>query len=193
MPLSPAVPRRHIHTRRIECAGYIREDGLWDIEARMTDTKTYGFGSRHRQHIAAGEPIHEMVMRITVDDDLTLLKVEAETLNAPYRVCPGIAAAYQQLEGLRIQPGFTAAVRKRVGGVQGCTHLSELLGPLATTAVQTVRASAHYAKALVGRPLPEPENASSNVPGHLNSCHALDSAGPVVREIWPEAWTGAQD
>ncbi len=192
MPLSPAAPRRHIHTRRIECAGYIREDGLWDIEARMTDLKTYGFASRHRPHIAAGEPLHEMVLRITVDDTLTLRKVEAETLNAPYRVCAGIASDYRKLEGLRIQPGFTAAVRKLMGGTRGCTHLSELLGPLATTAIQTVRASAHYAKTLIGQPLPVPETAASSVPGHLDSCYALDRAGAVVREIWPEAWTGGQ-
>jgi hypothetical protein len=42
MPLpSPAVPRTHIHTRRIACEAYEREDGLWDVEANMTDVKTY--------------------------------------------------------------------------------------------------------------------------------------------------------
>lgn len=41
MPLSPPEPREHIHSRDIILRGYRREDGLWDIEAHLTDTKTY--------------------------------------------------------------------------------------------------------------------------------------------------------
>ena len=40
MPLPNPVPRKLMHTRAIECNGYEREDGLWDIEAHLTDTKT---------------------------------------------------------------------------------------------------------------------------------------------------------
>ncbi len=38
MPLSPpAASREHIHTRVVECRGYRRDDGLWDIEGHITD------------------------------------------------------------------------------------------------------------------------------------------------------------
>ena len=37
MPLSPPVGRQHLHTRRVTCQGFFREDGLWDIEGRITD------------------------------------------------------------------------------------------------------------------------------------------------------------
>ncbi|MBO6784243.1 MAG: DUF2889 domain-containing protein, partial [Alphaproteobacteria bacterium] len=43
MPLSPPAEREHIHTRTVECAGYRRTDGLWDIEGHLTDVKTYTF------------------------------------------------------------------------------------------------------------------------------------------------------
>ena len=36
MPLSPPVGRQHLHTRRITCQGFYRDDGLWDIEGRIT-------------------------------------------------------------------------------------------------------------------------------------------------------------
>ena len=48
------------HTRTITCKGYRRKDGLWDIEAHMTDIKTFSFENRDRGGIQAGEPVHEM-------------------------------------------------------------------------------------------------------------------------------------
>ena len=70
MPLSRPAPRKHIHTREIRCRGYHRKDGLWDIEAFLVDTKTYGFDNVDRGRIDAGEPIHGMWIRLTVDEDL---------------------------------------------------------------------------------------------------------------------------
>ena len=37
--LPPSVGREHIHTRRVVSQGYLRADGLWDIEAGIEDTK----------------------------------------------------------------------------------------------------------------------------------------------------------
>lgn len=39
MPLSNPVPRVARHRRAITVEAYLREDGLWDIEARLMDTK----------------------------------------------------------------------------------------------------------------------------------------------------------
>ena len=41
MPLSAAdpVPRIRKHTRRVRFEGYARADGLWDIEAHLTDVR----------------------------------------------------------------------------------------------------------------------------------------------------------
>ena len=35
MPLPESALREQLHTRRIECRGYRREDGLWDIEGTL--------------------------------------------------------------------------------------------------------------------------------------------------------------
>ena len=51
MPLSQAAPRQHIHTREIVCRGYLRDDGLWDIEGSICDVKTYSFDNhRSEEH-----------------------------------------------------------------------------------------------------------------------------------------------
>ena len=70
MPLPEPAPREHLHTRQIECRGYRRDDGLWDIEGTLVDTKTYGFFSHARGDVEPGQPVHNMSIRLTIDDDL---------------------------------------------------------------------------------------------------------------------------
>ena len=57
MPLSPPAPREVLHDRRIECAGYHREDGLWDIEGHIVDTKPFDFETSFRGAVTAGTPV----------------------------------------------------------------------------------------------------------------------------------------
>ena len=66
MPLSPPAERELLHTRAIEINGYRRADGQFDIEARLTDTKTYAFGNQDRGTIEPGTPLHGMLARMTV-------------------------------------------------------------------------------------------------------------------------------
>lgn len=182
MSLSPPAPREPIHERRIACHGYRRADGLWDIEGRLTDTKTYPFANAFRGEIRPGEAIHDMWVRLTLDDELTVIRAEAATDAGPFAICPAIAPAFARLEGLRIGPGWRRAVQARLGGVQGCTHLVELLGPIATTAYQTIH---------VWRARHEPALETDRPPPHLDSCHALARDGEVVREHYPRWYRDA--
>ncbi len=181
MPLSDPAPREALHFRAIDCRGYRREDGLWDIEAHMTDTKSYPFTNRHRGEIKPGEALHDMWLRLTIDDEMTIRRVEAATEAAPFHVCGAITESFRKLEGLAIRPGWKRAVRERVGGVNGCTHLVELLQPLATVAFQTVWSRRKSEKAV---------SAGTARPGFLDSCHALRSDGEIVRDHFPDWYTG---
>jgi hypothetical protein len=177
MPLSKAAPRKHIHTRHIECRGFERDDGLWDIEGSLVDTKTYSFANRDRDGVASGEAIHHMVVRLTVDGDLVVRAAEAATEAGPFTMCGDITAGFQALAGLRIAPGWRKAVLGRFGGAKGCTHLTDmLLGPLAATAWQTV-APARKKRGT---------NADGEKPLLLDSCHAFARDSDVVRKRWPE-------
>jgi len=61
MPLSAPAPRKLMHTRKVTCKGYLREDDLWDIEGNIVDTKPYRFENIDRGgHIEAEEPLHGM-------------------------------------------------------------------------------------------------------------------------------------
>ncbi|HYM01557.1 MAG TPA: DUF2889 domain-containing protein [Stellaceae bacterium] len=188
MPLSPPCPREHIHTRVVECRGYLRTDGLWDVEGHITDVKTYAFTSEFRGEVSAGMPVHDMWLRLTVDDRLTIHEVEAVTDAAPYSVCPAAAETFRRLKGLDIRAGFRKRIRELIGGTEGCTHLLELLGPIATTAYQTVYPYRERRRA--ERQAVKTARAKGRKPSLIDSCHAFASDGEVVKRYWPEFYTG---
>ena len=136
MPLTaPTVERSHIHTRKIACQAFERSDGLWDIEGHMVDTKTYD-----TERGRAGEPLHNMWVRLTLDTSFTIVDVESAMDAYPQSACPGAVAPMKELIGIRIKAGWQGEVRKRIGASLGCTHLRELLAPMATTAMQAMGA-----------------------------------------------------
>ena len=180
MPLSQPQNRQLIHQREITCRGYRRDDGLWDIEGHLVDTKTYAFSNRFRGKVSPGEPVHEMWLRLTIDEAPQVHAAEASTEHAPYAMCPNITPNFAGLAGLRIGPGWMIDARKRVGGVLGCTHLVELLGPMGTTAYQT----------LTGQRKKRESHGEKKRPFFLDTCHAHASNSEVVKLHWPEFYTG---
>jgi hypothetical protein len=180
-PLSPAAPRKLLHKRHVACFGYAREDGLWDIEGHLVDTKTYDLHDLDRGPTAAGQPLHEMWLRLTVDVDLNIVAVEAKTVWGPYTMCGDITPNFQRLKGLAIKPGFSQKVRELLGGTQGCTHLVELLSPIATTAFQTVHSEKVKRERAAG---------VRKRPALIGSCHAWAAESPVVEKRYPEFFTG---
>jgi len=182
MPLSKAQPRRHIHTREIRCDAYQRDDGLWDVEGVMTDTKTYSFDNLDRDGVAAGEYVHRMRVRLTIDEELVVQSAEAVTEAAPFNMCGNIAPDYSKLAGLKIGPGWRKNVMARLGRTHGCTHISDLvLGPVPVTAFQAV---------IPARREREKEGGDGKRPSTLDTCHALAATSPVVKRRWPEFYEG---
>lgn len=60
-----------MHIRDVLCCGYRRTDGLWDVEAQMTDRKGYAVCNDHHT-VEAGGPFHDMALRVTIDDGLLI-------------------------------------------------------------------------------------------------------------------------
>jgi hypothetical protein len=182
MPLSAAAPRKLMHTRAIECKGYARADGLWDIEAHLVDTKTYAHSRRQGgRGRAAGEPVHDMWLRVTIDLDMVIHAAEARTDEGPYPICGDVTVNFKALAGVKIGRGWRRDIAERLGGVKGCTHLVELLGPLGTTAFQATGRA---------RQARETARPSSRKPYQLNSCHVYADDSEAVRERWPAFYTG---
>lgn len=181
MSLSPAAPRRHLHTRKITCEGYERDDGLFDIEARIVDTKTYEVTEPYRGLRKAGEHVHDMALRLTLDRDMVVKDIDVATNHAPYDPCFTVAMAYKGLIGAKVGGGWRRAVNDAVGGTKGCTHLRELLMPAATVAFQTMGS---WPKA--GKVATEQQpNLSKRKPYFIDGCKAWAADGPVVQRLFP--------
>ncbi|CAA7613795.1 DUF2889 domain-containing protein [Magnetospirillum sp. SS-4] len=173
MPLREPAPRQPIHTRTMTMDGYRRHDGLWDIEGKLVDVKAYDLEGLYRKHVPAGEPIHEILVIVTIDDDFTIHNVEATIDFSPFPMCGDIAPDFAELKGLGLGGGFMREIRARFGGVKGCTHIVDLLGAVATTAFQTIY------------PLLRRETGPGR-PALIDSCHAFAADGEVVARQWPD-------
>ena len=191
MPLSAPAPREHLHTRQVECQGFQRADGLWDIEGHMTDRKTYSFPSDERGEVTAGTPIHDMWLRVTLDDGFHIRAIEAVTDGSPFSLCPQITPNFQRLVGLRLGPGFTRKIKELLGGVEGCTHLVELMGPLATTAFQTIFSAKSRERRERANGDATPVDQPPKRPRLIDTCHAFASDSPVTKRNWPDFYTGS--
>jgi hypothetical protein len=186
MSLPAPAPRRHLHTRTISCEGYERDDGLFDIEARIVDTKTYEVEEPYRGLRKPGEHVHDMQVRLTLDRGMVVRDVEVATNHAPYDPCFSVAPAYKGLIGATIGLGWRREVQNAVGGIKGCTHLRELLMPAATVAFQTIGS---WPKA--GKVATEAEpDGEARKPYFLDGCKAWASDGEVVERLFPLHYRG---
>ena len=177
--LSPPAPREEVHNRRISCNGFVREDGQYDIEAEITDNKTYSFPSEFRGDVTPDQFVHHMKVRVTIDRSMTVTAAEAITISGPYAICPTANDVFQNLVGLTIGPGWRRRVTAAIGGRHGCTHISELMGTVGTIAFQTrYGEDARQARVPVGSSGLETARARGDARGSAlaNSCvaYAID-------------------
>jgi len=131
MPLSIPAPRKLMHTRAIECKGYEREDGLWDIEAQLVDTKSYVHSRRHGgRERKVGEPVHHMWLRLTIDLDMHIHDAEAVTDSdfsrrfEPSPVATQPRAARKRITVTRFERSTAIAVASAVGLMPGLQAIS---------------------------------------------------------------------
>jgi hypothetical protein len=183
MALPTAAPERQLkHRRSIDVQIYARGNGLWEVDAEILDVKTFDTKLAGSPRLA-GQPIHDMLLRVVVDEQFNIVEAGSQTRAMPYPgQCDDHGDVYQRLVGLNLLKGFRRDVNARLGGVVGCTHLTELTQVLPTAVVQ----------AFAGVVLDTREHSDSeHEPFQIDRCHALRSAGPVVRTFYPRWYRSA--
>jgi hypothetical protein len=162
-----------MHTREVTYRGYQRDDGLWDIEGELRDTKPHSLVIKGERTWAPHEPIHHMHIRVTVDAAMVIQAIAVDMEAWPHDTCPQAQAPMQALVGATMGRGWRKAIQQHLGGVQGCTHLRELLFNLATAAFQTMPA-----QQVVREGVEQP-------PMHLGQCLTWDFNSPLVERVYP--------
>jgi hypothetical protein len=179
MPLANSpVARTRLHTRRVTYEGFERDDGLFDIEGHLTDVKDHDYmlltGLR-----TAGDAVHDMWVRVTIGRDCVIRAIEAKTDEMPYPgACDRITPDYAKLVGLSLLHGFRKSLNAAMGGVQGCSHITELLALAPTAAIQMFAGLTR-------------EIDGDDKPFQLDRCHALETTTDTVRRYYPQWYRGA--
>ena len=172
-----AAPGRTLkHRRNIAIEVYSRGDGLWEVDATLSDVRTRDTPLANGV-LPAGQPIHDMLLRLVVDERFNIIEAGAETRAMPYpATCDRYGDAYAKLVGLNLMRHFRQGVRQRLGGVLGCTHITELTQALPTAVVQ----------AFAGTVIDTRGDAeAATQPFQIDRCHALRADGEVVRLHYP--------
>lgn len=170
-----------MHCRQIETTFGRRSDGLFEVEGRLLDTKAHAF----RRQLAtedspAGTPLHRISVRLVVDADLVIQEATADLATTPFETCRGAEQSLFPLKGMRIGPGWMKRVKSVLGGPMSCTHVLELLGPMATTAFQGL------APVRIARINALGDGAERRK--KVDSCFAYAAQRDVVARLWPQLY-----
>ena len=172
MPLPPPdCAREPSHQRAITIQAYARADGLWDVEGHLADAWPRPMPCAGGT-LPAGQPMHSMWLRFTVDRTATIVAVQAATDAGPYgEACASIAPDYAQLVGVQVGRGYRDTIRKLFGRTAGCTHMNELAGVMGSAVLQALWEVLTH--------------GSEDKPFSIDGCHALKSDGPQVAKFFP--------
>jgi hypothetical protein len=177
MPLSQTPDRREIHHRVIDMKAFVRGDGLYEIEANLIDRKPFEFKRSTRlEPVPAGQPLHDLWVRLRVDDELVVRDIEASSEVTPHPVCKEAESTLKALVGERIARGWAVKVKERLRGIASCTHLMEMLIPMATTALQGINGLKK------GHGMAEDAHG---VPLKIDTCYAYAANRAIVHMLWP--------
>jgi hypothetical protein len=177
--LPSAAARESVHTRSVVCRSFRREDGMLDIDGRFIDTRPFGYDSDSRGPCPPGAALHNMQLRLTIDRTRHIHALVSAMPGTPYAGCAEVNANFQRLVGLSIGRGFRKALRERVGGIEGCTHILALLDIMAAAAMQAVASNAHAPR----RPGQAEPVRIWRLDALLDTCHSYRADGPVMQRL----------
>ena len=179
----PASPQRQLrHRRQIDVQVFACGNGLWEVDAVLSDVKTR-VATMAEGPRPAGTPIHDMLLRLVVNEQFDIIKAGSESRWMPYPgLCNEHGDAYSKLVGLNLLQDFRKLLRQRVGGVLGCTHITELAQVLPTAVMQAFAGEVIDTRGAA-------EGAAK--PFQIDHCHALRSSAEAVRLHYPRWYRAA--
>lgn len=185
MPLPAPAPERQLrHRRNIDVQIYARGNGLWEVDSRIADVRSHDVQLASGS-LPAGSPLHEMLLRLVVDESFNIVEAGAQTTAMPYPgECDRYGDVYSRLVGLNLMRGFRRAVKERLGGVEGCTHITEMTQVLPTAVVQAFAGEVIDTRGT---------HESSGQPFQIDRCHALRSDGTAVKNYYPRWYRAPSD
>jgi hypothetical protein len=166
--MSKTTTAKAMHRRSIEHQTWLHEDGTLEIESRLIDTKAYDSQVGFDRKLPAGEPVHDMTIRILLGTDRLIQEISVQMDSAPFDTCPEISHRFEALKGASMGKGWNAFLTKGFSGIGGCRHLIDLLRGMGTVAFQSQ---------------PHGDWNREALELFSDSCHAFRQGGPVITRL----------
>jgi len=166
--------KKLVHTREISMRTSDLGDHTILVEGSLIDHR---YRTRRSGVAKDSELVHHMVVQLKVKGPGMVIEgAEATMPHHPREECPDMLPWIRKLEGLEIAPGYSMKVKKIVGGVRGCAHLTSLVIAMGESAVQGYWTA--YVAETRKTGLPE-----QTIKKFINTCHLWKEDGPIVREL----------
>jgi hypothetical protein len=166
--------KKLVHTREISMRTSDLGDHTILVEGSLIDHR---YRARRNEVSEESELVHHMVIQLKVKGPRMLIEqAEASMPHHPRKECTEVLPWIRKLEGLEIAPGYSMKVKRIVGGVRGCAHLTSLVISMGESAVQGYWTG--YVEETRKTGLPE-----QTIRKFINTCHLWKEDGPIVREL----------
>lgn len=177
--LKKMVANPPVHQRKIEIRTYPVEKGQLIVEGHLTDDRLVaGFHWDGRPRPPG--VVHHLIVRLLIGQwPPKILEAEAEMLDIPHELCLTVAETVKKITGITVSAGFSDQIKKRLGGVEGCSHLMHLIlamGPAALHGYWTQHSRQP-------RPVPQSLEDVQGLSLLINSCQLWRKDGPLEQLV----------
>lgn len=177
--LKELIKKAPVHERRLEMRTYPVKNERLVVEGVLRDERLVEGFHWNGEPRPAGV-VHHLCVRFLVGGwPVTILDVEAEMPRIPHEMCPTTLEDVKKIVGVKIVPGYSEAVKKRLGGVKGCNHMTHLMVVMGTAALHGFWT--HYSREK--REKPKSLDDFQALSTLVNSCKLWGEDGPIMREI----------
>jgi hypothetical protein len=166
-----------VHQRQIEIRTVPLDSRQIVVEGWLTDNRLmtgYHWDGRPRPP----EVVHRIGVRFLVGGwPPAILEAEADLAEIPHELCLTVADTVGKMVGVSVAAGFSEQVRRRLGGVEGCSHLTHLILAMGPAILHGFWAQ-HSRQP---RPTPKTRDEVQGLPYLINSCRLWREDGPLLQ------------
>jgi hypothetical protein len=166
--------KKLVHAREIAMESFDLGNHSILVEGRLVDHR-YQPGrikTSEESHL-----VHHMVIQLKVKGPQMVIEQSvAKMPHHPRKECPEMLPWIRNLEGLEIAPGYSVKVKKAIGGVKGCAHLTSLVIAMGESAVQGYWAAYGIERGKMGL-------REQTVKKFINTCHLWKEDGPILKGL----------
>ncbi|MCX8124132.1 MAG: DUF2889 domain-containing protein [Spirochaetes bacterium] len=172
------MKNKKVFTRSIEVSCYEDGDNSIVVEGEIKDTRLCPYylvtGERKEPGI-----LHNMKITMHVSgSNLIISNIKVDMIHYPREECVEVNNNIYKLNGLSITKGFTKAVKDTIGGINGCTHVTNCILAMAPAAVQGFWANKAQ------KPVTK-EFANQGSMSHylIDTCYVWRNNGPMIQKL----------